>query len=115
MYIADISETAIAEVRYHQEGYWQNVTGLHYDRVVFKELICTFDVDQGLDATGLPANDPIYDRADYGQSRLLGREIKGMPEVSTLKYVSVRKAGGICHALFTPRGVTDLSRQNTTK
>ncbi|NHN35911.1 RES family NAD+ phosphorylase [Pseudomaricurvus alcaniphilus] len=108
MYIAESSATAIAEVTYHQHKYWQNVTGLRYDRFVFKELVCTFGVGSGLDATNLAMEDPIYAPGDYTASRALGWEVNNAAKFTALKYSSVRRSGGVCHALFTPREVRDV-------
>ncbi|MFN3582227.1 MAG: RES family NAD+ phosphorylase, partial [Pseudomonas sp.] len=36
LYLADCMETAIAEVRYHQQFYWSRVPDLRYDRFVFR-------------------------------------------------------------------------------
>ncbi len=104
-YVGESSETAIAEVRHHQGVYWSNVPGLHYERFVFKELLCTFDIDNGLDATVIPAADPMYASDDYTASRALGLAIKQRREHCSLRYHSVRNPGGVCHALFTPRFV----------
>ena len=108
MYIADTIETAIAEVYHHQTIYWANIPGLHYDRFVFKELICRFDIAKGLDATHMDLSEPMYASNDYTAARVLGMEIKLSRRHSTLKYHSVRKPGSICYALFTPMGITDI-------
>lgn len=108
MYIGDSTTTAIAEVRYHQEMYWRNVTGLNYDRFIFKELRCKFDLNLGLDASALEKGDPIYLSDDYSYSRKLGAEIKKGREYSALKYHSVRHGDGVCYALFTPKEIIEV-------
>lgn len=107
MYIGESTKTSLAEVMYHQNEYWRNVDGLRYDRLMFKELVCTFNVGEGLDATALAKDDPIYHPDDYSQSKLLGLDI-WCSSSATLKYSSVRHAGGVCFALFTPKDITDI-------
>jgi len=108
MYIGDSSDTAVAEVKYHQNIYWSNIPNLRYDRFVFKELICNFGVMSGLDATTLPKDTLIYKADDYSYSRRLGWEIKQAGEYSALKYASVRNEKGVCFALFTPKEVVGV-------
>lgn len=108
MYIGDTSQTSLAEVMHHQNNYWKNVHDLHYDRFVFKEIICCFGVSDGLDATALERSDPIYASDDYGISRQLGMSIIKSSSATTLKYASVRNVGSECFALFTPKEMTDI-------
>ena len=108
MYVGDTADTAINEVRYHQQTYWQNVPNLHYERFVFKALKCTFEVNLGLDATHLLLSHPIYAPNDYSASRILGTEIRNNTAYSTLKYHSVRNPSGTCYALFTPKHVKEI-------
>ena len=59
-YLAERMDTAIAEVRHHQERYWSNVPDLNYERFVFCGLTCSF-TDAGMrDATPVPLSAPIY-------------------------------------------------------
>jgi hypothetical protein len=104
LYLADAMETAIAEVRHHQNHYWSRVTGLNYERFLFRGLSCTFNEDGVRDATRLPLSDPIYDPDDYSHARQLGQAVRksGCPG---LRYNSVRSAGSHCWALMTPRHV----------
>lgn len=107
LYLADRMDTAIAEVRYHQEHYWSNVPGLNYERFVFRGLNCRF-TDAGIrDATAVPPSDPIYAPDDYSQSRQLGHEVK-RAACPGLRYHSVRAPGNTCWALMTPRPVTSI-------
>lgn len=107
LYLADTLDTALAEVRHHQDAYWSNVEGLNYERFVFRGLACEFNEGGMLDATTLALTDPIYDPDDYAQARLLGRSLKeaGRPG---LRYRSVRKPGQHCWALMTPRPVSSI-------
>lgn len=58
LYLADNMDTAIAEVRYHQERYWSNVPNLNYERFVFRGLTCSFS-DAGMrDASTVPLTTP---------------------------------------------------------
>lgn len=107
LYLADRMDTAIAEVRHHQERYWSNVPELNYERFVFRGLTASFN-DSGMrDATALSLSDAIYAPDDYAHSNRLGSEVKraGYPG---LHYHSVRAPGHICWALMTPRPVTSI-------
>lgn len=109
LYVASCPATAIAEVEYHQNLYWRGIPGLKYDRFVFRLLCCFFDVNEGVDATSLPLSDSIYDSDSYASSRDFGNTLKqtGIP---ALRYHSVRHAGGVCHALFTPKEVKKVTQ-----
>ncbi len=107
LYLADVMDTAIAEVRHHQNHYWSNVTGLSFERFVFRGLSCTFDEAASLDATGLALDHPIYAPDDYSHARQLGAAARraGCPG---LRYHSVRSPGNHCWALLTPRPVRSI-------
>lgn len=107
LYLADSEETAIREVRHHQQRYWQGVEGLKYDRLLFRVLRCAFTAALAGDATAIPQDDPVYDPANYTASRELGRQLREQG-FAALQYHSVRHQGGRCWALFTPRVVTDI-------
>lgn len=107
LYIADTLDTAIAEVRYHQQQYWQGVEGLHYDRLVFRALQCRFDAAPCADATVLPLDDAIYHPTNYQAAQQLGAQLRREALVG-LRYHSVRQAGARCIALFTPRQMHSL-------
>lgn len=107
LYLADRMDTAITEVRHHQERYWSNVQGLNYERFVFRGLTCSF-TDAGMrDATAVPLADPIYAPDDYTRSQQLGSEAK-RAACPGLRYNSVRSPGHVCWALLTPRPVTSI-------
>lgn len=107
LYLADTMETAVAEVRYHQELYWSNVEGLNFERFVFRGLSCLFNEAGLLDATAVALSDPIYDADDYSQARHFARQARqaGFPG---LRYHSVRKPGQDCWALMTPRSLISI-------
>jgi len=107
LYLADSMETALAEVRHHQEQYWSNVEGLNFERFVFRGLSCQFNEAGLLDATSVPMSEPIYDADDYTHSRQFGRRVRqgGFPG---LRYHSVRNPGQHCWALLTPRRVLSI-------
>jgi len=107
LYLADSMETALAEVRHHQEQYWSNVEGLNFERFVFRGLSCQFNEAGLLDATSVPMSEPIYDADDYTHSRQFGRLLRqgGFPG---LRYHSVRNPGQHCWALLTPRRVLSI-------
>lgn len=107
LYLADSMETALAEVRHHQEQYWSNVEGLNFERFVFRGLSCQFNEAGLLDATSVPISEPIYDADDYTHSRQFGRLVRqgGFPG---LRYHSVRNPGQHCWALLTPKRVLSI-------
>lgn len=107
LYVANTMETALAEVRYHQNRYWSSVENLNYDRFVFRGLSCRFN-DRGMkDALSLPITDAIYHPDDYSQARHLGSALKAAGHPG-LKYRSVRAHGNHCWALTTPRSVVSI-------
>jgi len=107
LYLADTMDTAVAEVRHHQQAYWSKVHGLNYERFVFRGLVCQFVEARMLDATALPLSHPIYASDDYSASRVLGQDTlkAGAPG---LRYHSVRAPGHTCWALMTPRPVRSI-------
>lgn len=107
LYLADTMETAIAEVRHHQQAYWSKVHGLNYERFVFKGLVCQFDEAGVLDATRLSLSHAIYAPDDYTYSRALGADVRNS-KAPGLRYHSVRAAGNTCWALTTPRHVASI-------
>ncbi|MBB3188949.1 RES family NAD+ phosphorylase [Halomonas cerina] len=107
LYIADVMDTALAEVRHHQETYWRNVTDLSYERFVFRGLVCHFDEAEMADGLAIPREHPVYAPDDYSASRELGDVIKA-EGVPGLRYHSLRRPGAICWALMTPRPVTSI-------
>lgn len=107
LYLADRMDTAIAEVRHHQQLYWSNVPALNYERFVFRGLACNF-ADAGMrDASVLSLADPVHDPDDYSHARLLGSEAR-RAACPGLRYNSVRSPGNLCWALLTPRPVTSI-------
>lgn len=109
LYIADTMDTAIQEVAYHQQRYWQNVEGLAYDRLVLRSLYCEFDAAPTADACSLPVSHPIYDGDSYVAARALGEQLR-QQGVIAVQYHSVRNHGSICWGLFTPRMVTSIKQ-----
>ena len=45
LYIASDDQTAVLEVRHHQQEYWSKIEGLEYERFLFRGLIITHDPD----------------------------------------------------------------------
>jgi hypothetical protein len=100
LYLANTAETAIAETRHHQQKYFRNVEGLHYDTVDMRCLNVTFSAEL-IDAVGI---DDIHACDDYSASRILGGRIRKLGEAG-LQYRSVRNAGAICWGLMSPSHV----------
>lgn len=107
LYLADSMETAIAEVRYHQQRYWSQVPDLRYERFVFRGLTARFNEAGALDALTVPRHDPIYAPDDYSASRVLGKNARDS-QATGLRYRSVRQSQGVCWGLFTPRQVKSV-------
>jgi hypothetical protein len=107
LYLADTVDTAIAEVRHHQQLYWSRVAALKYERFVFRCLSCNFSEEGSADATSVPPTDPVYAPDDYSQSHVLGNAAK-RAGIAGLRYHSVRSPGNHCWALLTPRHVTSV-------
>lgn len=100
LYLADSAETAIAETRYHQEKYFRNVEGLHYDTVDMRCLKVKFSAEL-IDAVSI---DAIHAPNDYTTSRIFGAKVKKSGEAG-LQYRSVRHEGATCWALMSPSPV----------
>lgn len=109
LYLAEDLNTAIAEVAWHQQQYWQKVQGLKFERIVMRGLHCRFDARPAHDACGLPADNPIYDPQSYHASRALGQALKQAGSAA-IRYYSVRHPGSLCWGLFTPAGVKAISQ-----
>ena len=107
LYLADALETAIAEVRHHQQAYWQRVEGLHFERFVFRGLVADVDEAGCRDGLCLPAGHAIYHPSDYGASRALGHALRAAGEPG-LRYRSVRRQAATCWALLTPSRVSGI-------
>lgn len=107
LYIADTLETALAEVAYHQQHYWQRVPGLKFERLVLRGLQVNFFARVARDATVLPPDHAVYDPENYRVSQTLGAMLKNA-ECAALRYRSVRRRGAVCWGLFTPAGVTGV-------
>ena len=106
LYFADTLETAIAEVKHHQQVYWQNVPGLHYERFVFRGLKGLFN-ERGMgDALALPIDHAIYAPDDYSVPQPFGDDVRW--SLDGLRYHSVRKLHAKCWALMTPSSVADV-------
>ncbi len=107
LYLADVMETAIAEVRYHQQAYWSNVPDLRYERFVFRGLTVRFDEREALDVLDVPRTDPVYASDSYQASRVLGQSAL-TAGAAGLRYHSVRQPEGVCWGLLTPRQVASV-------
>ena len=107
LYLADSVETAIAEVRHHQQAYWSRVPDLRYERFVFRALTTRFDEAGAVDALSVPRTDPIYSPTDYAASRILGHNARDAG-ATAIRYHSVRQVDAICWGLLTPKAVSSI-------
>lgn len=116
LYIADDEKTATREVQFHQAKYWRNVTGLKYDRIIFRTLKFTFDDSSCIDITDKPMSDSIYDPDNYLTAQKFGLEVyMNRAETTGIKYNSVRSENGVCWALSTPYVVQDVIQCSHTE
>ena len=97
LYLADTIETAIKETLYHQEKYFKNVSGLHYDTIDMRCLKVIFSADV-IDCTDVAG---IYESDDYIKPRELGAQLK-KNNVQGIHYHSVRNNNATCWGLFSP-------------
>ncbi|WP_372742844.1 RES family NAD+ phosphorylase [Neptunomonas sp.] len=109
LYLADYMETALAEVKHHQQLYWSNVPELCYERFVFRGLVCVFDEARIIDGLAIRSDDAIYAPEDYTAARALGHVLKKRKDTG-IRYHSVRKQGAICWGLMTPQHVISIQQ-----
>lgn len=97
LYLADTTETAIKETQYHQEKYFCNIEGLHYDTVDMRCLKVKFSAE----LVNAVAIEDIHVPDDYIASRIVGVKVKKAGEAG-LQYRSVRNEKAICWGLMSP-------------
>ncbi|MDX1803428.1 MAG: RES family NAD+ phosphorylase [Alcanivorax sp.] len=107
-YCAANITTAIAETRYHQQRYFQQVHGLKYDRIVMRGLKTVFSATLRdlYPATRFPAQ---HDADDYHAARALGDQLRQQDEPG-LRYESVRAPGNHCFALLSPHLIEQVTQ-----
>lgn len=106
-YAGDEVQTAIAETRYHQEKYFAAITGLKFDRLTMRCLKTQFSATLRDISGDEFAQQDWHNPNDYTAAQTLGAKLKEK-KVAGLVYNSVRAAGKICYALFTPRIINDV-------
>ena len=107
LYLAENMETALSEVRFHQDLYWRRVQGLHYDRLVFRGLKGAFGPSLLHDTRVLGQDHPVHSPDSYADARILGARLR-KAGVEGVAYLSARNPGATCWGLFTPRNVTAM-------
>jgi hypothetical protein len=105
-YCARALDTALAEVRYHQERFLRR-TGEGPLRLELRLYLADLDANLA-DVRNRPE---CHLPDDYGPSRQLGRAAREGGKDGVL-YRSVRHEGGLCAAVFRPR-VLDACRQSS--
>ncbi len=105
LYVASNDETAALEVKHHQQKYWSAVTGLKYERFLFRGL----QIEAQPEPTYIVKDSDkiILDPVGYSASQQLARDLK-KKKVQCIQYPSVRSKNGTCWALLTPKPVTDI-------
>lgn len=113
LYLADTKETAIREVKYHQEKYYSRVPKMKFERLVMRMLKFKFKFNQKGISNGARAfkGTAILDKDSYAYSQAFAQDAQKYGAVG-LKYPSVRNSGAVCWALFTPQPVTDVVQSN---
>lgn len=107
LYLADSVQTAISEVAYHQGRYWAKVSGLAYERFVFRALSCQFADVSLADLTALSPEHAVYAKEDYSAARALGIHLREQGSAG-VQYYSVRNSGAVCWGLFSPQYVRQI-------
>jgi len=103
LYAGDTMDTAIAEVRYHIQRYLRRIEDVDYDDLQHRGLKVTFSADL-LDIRDHKQSDHWHHPDDYGPARELGDAIKKRGDAGVV-FHSVRREGGTCYGLFSPRFV----------
>jgi hypothetical protein len=102
-YAAHDLDTAIAEVSHHRAVFLARTVEAAIDidlRLITAPLNAPLH-----DLRGLRSSQPaLYDPADYGAARALGRTLREAGSWGVL-YHSVRRRGGLCVGLFRPRAL----------
>lgn len=106
-YLGDSQETALAEIVYHCQHYWQNVPELKFERFEYRCLETELGHTAFVDITGLPGTHPYYHPTDYNEPQRLGARLRVAGETG-VTYRSVRRPDGICWALLTPKPITSI-------
>lgn len=109
LYIADSVDTALKEVAYHQQNYWRHISGLEYDRFVFRCLFCEFHGGPLADLTSLPIDHAIYASDNYMTAQAFGAQQRVRGALG-IQYLSVRNPASVCWGLFTPKTVTSIKQ-----
>ena len=106
-YCADRMATAIAETRYHQQRYFQQVDGLKYDRIVMRSLKVHFTATL-VDITPADHHPQWHAADDYTAAHQLGRQLREQQH-NGIHYESVRAVGRYCYALLTPQVIASIT------
>lgn len=105
LYMTEQRETALAEVRYHQEQYLKNIDGVKFDRILMRELNITIDPVYIYNVVETEID--ILHPTCYQASQALARKLRAS-NIDCVKYPSVRHNGGTCYALLTPKPIIDV-------
>ena len=105
-YAAESIDTAIAETRFHRENF---LRATHQPPLELEMRCYLADVACELhDLRGRRAElADIYDPASYAASQKLGRRLRDAHS-NGIAFESVRRAGGLCVAIFRPRLVQNV-------
>jgi RES domain-containing protein len=100
LYLAETISTAIAETRFHQEKYFQNIPDLRFDTITMRGITFTF-TSVLVDAT---ANEKIHNHNSYRDAITFAKSLIE-DNSAGVQYNSVRAHDSLCWALFSPEGV----------
>ncbi len=100
LYLAETISTAIAETRFHQEKYFQNIPGLHFDTITMRGITFKF-TNLLVDAT---SNEKIHNPNCYSDAITFAKSLIE-DNGAGIQYNSVRADDSLCWALFSPVGI----------
>lgn len=108
LYAAIDTETAIAETRYHQQKYFQNLENLDFDNLVMRALKVTFSAEL-VNIYKPEVIKKLHHPDDYSESQKFGNQIKKNNK-DGITYGSVRNENKQCFAIFTPKLIHEIKQ-----
>lgn len=106
LYLGQTIETAVAEVKHHQDMTWRKIPSLHNDQMQFRGLSCQFNDAGALNIQPYTSHG-VYDPSSYALSRPFGEQVY-LAQEPGIRYNSVRQSGATCWAMMTPKPVSRI-------
>lgn len=104
-YAAQERATAVAETRYHQARFL-TATKEAAMHLPMRLYVVAIDAQLHDLRPAAAVRKEVYDADDYAAARMLGARLRGLGSAG-VAYRSVRRPGGHCAGLFSPRGARD--------